>query len=161
MCGTDSRREKDCKWLLKAACENLVETRGYFNAWISLVDEKRNASATAESGLGKDFLPLADLLKTGTMTECGKKALGQAGVVVTKHPHTVCTDCPLSDTYRGRGAMTVRLEHNGKIFGLMSASIPRQFIEDQEELFLFHDVARDLAFASTLIPSSLRCSAIP
>ncbi len=103
--------------------------------------------ATAESGLGKDFLPLAELLKTGTMTQCGKKALSQAGVVVTKHPHTACTDCPLSGKYRGRGAMTVRLEHSGTIFGLLSVSIPRQFLEDQEELFLFHDVAGDLPLA--------------
>jgi PAS domain S-box-containing protein len=140
-------REKDRTRLLKAACENLVQTRGYFNAWIALLDETGQVRATAESGLGKGFLPMADLLKKGVMTGCGNKALSQAGVVVTTHPHTACTDCPLSDTYRGRGAMTVRLEHSGKICGLLSASIPRQFLEDQDELFLFHDVARDLALA--------------
>jgi len=97
--------------------------------------------------LGKDFLPMANLLKGGTLTDCGKKALGQTEVVVTKDPLSTCTDCPLLDQYRGRGAMTIRLEHEGKLYGLLSASIPRAFFADQEELLLLQDVARDIAFA--------------
>jgi PAS domain S-box-containing protein len=140
-------REKGPDRLLKGTCDNLVQTRGYYNAWIALLDEKRNVVTTAESGLGKDFLPMADLLNAGTLTDCGQKALGQAEVVVTKDPRSTCTDCPLSDQYRGRGAMTVRLEYQGKLYGLLSASILRLFLEDQEERFLFQDIASDIAFA--------------
>jgi len=35
-------REKDRGRLLKGTCDNLVQTRGYYNAWIALLDEKRD-----------------------------------------------------------------------------------------------------------------------
>jgi len=140
-------KEKDRGMLLNGACDHLVQARGYHNAWIALCNEKRDVVTTAESGLGTDFLPMAARLKGGTMTACGQKALGQAEVVVTKDPPSACTDCPLSDKYKGRGAMTVRLDHQGKLYGLLSVSIPRLFLEDQEERFLFQDIARDIAFA--------------
>jgi len=140
-------RETDRDRLLNGICQRLIDTRGYFNTWIALMDEKSQVITTAQAGLGDTFKPLADLLKAGTLTSCGTKALTQQGVVVTRDPHTTCTDCPLSNHYKGRGAMTVRLEHQGSIYGLLSASIPRAFLDDQEELSLLHDVATDIAFA--------------
>ena len=140
-------KEKDRDRLLKGACDNLTQTRGYYNAWIALLDEHRDVVTTAESGLGKDFLPMADLLKGGTLTDCGKKALRQSEVVVTKDPLSTCTDCPLSDQYRDREAMTIRLEHEGKIYGIASASTPIDFLSDEEEQSLFQEVAIDIAFA--------------
>jgi len=140
-------KEKDRDRLLKGACDNLTQTRGYYNAWIALLDENRDLVTTAESGLGKDVLPMVDWLKGGTLTDCGQKALRQAGVVVTKDPLSACTDCPLSAQYSGRGAMTIRLEHEGKIYGIVSASIPKDFLSDEEEQSLFQEVAMDIAFA--------------
>ncbi|MBW2005178.1 MAG: hypothetical protein JRI72_11330 [Deltaproteobacteria bacterium] len=102
---------------------------------------------TAESGLGKNFLPMADRLKAGKLTDCGQKALRQSEVVVTKDPLSSCTDCPLSDQYSGRGAMTIRLGYEGKIYGLLSTSIPIDFLSDKEEQSLFQEIAEDIAFA--------------
>jgi DNA-binding response OmpR family regulator len=45
-------REKDRDRLLQGACDNLIETRGYHNAWIALLDESGGSVATAEAGLG-------------------------------------------------------------------------------------------------------------
>jgi len=141
-------KEKDRDRLLKGACDNLTQTRGYHNAWIALLDANRDLVATAESGLGKDFLPMVDWLKAGTLTDCGKKALRHAGVVITQDPPpSSCTDCPLSGQYGGRGAMTVRLEHDGKIYGIASTSTPIDFLSDEEEQSLFQEVAIDIAFA--------------
>jgi len=140
-------KEKDSDRLLKGACDNLTQTRGYYNAWLALFDEKRDVVTTAESGLGKDFLPMVERLRQGELTACGQKALGQAEVVVTQDPPSFCTDCPLSDKYSGRGAMTMRLEHKGKVYGLLSTSIPAHFTADTEEQTLFKEVSRDIAFA--------------
>jgi len=140
-------KEKDRDRLLKGACDNLTQTRGYYNAWIALLDANRDLVTTAESGLGKDFLPMVDWLKAGTLTDCGKKALRHAGVVITQDPPSSCTDCPLSGQYGGRGAMTVRLEHDGKIYGIASTSTPIDFLSDEEEQSLFQEVAIDIAFA--------------
>jgi GAF domain-containing protein len=79
------------------------------------------------------------------VTGCGKEALSQSGVVVTEDP--ACVDCPLSANYGGRGALTVRLEHGAKVYGLLSASIPAHLTADEEEQVLFEEVSTDIAFA--------------
>jgi len=140
-------REKDRDMLLQGACNNLVENRGYFNVWFVIFNKLEGIIATAEAGLGKDFLLMIERLKSGKLTICGQRALKQSNVVVIKDPLSTCIDCPLSADYAGRGAMTVRLGYEEKIYGLLTASIPRYFTEDEEEQSLFKEVANDIAFA--------------
>lgn len=144
-------REKDRDKLLKSICSTLIENRGYYNTWMVLLDDNRKFIEIFESGLGKDYLPMVELLTRNEMTECGQKALKQSDVVVTKDPSSSCTDCPLAYMYSGRGAMTVRLEHGRKIHGVLCASIPIDFIAEKEEQALFKDIARDIAFALNCI----------
>ena len=139
--------EKDRERLIQDVCDNLIETRGYYNAWVVLMDEAGKYVMSAESGLGKDFLSMADRLKRGELTICGKKALSQPDVVVTIDPLSECVGCPLSGEYDGRSAMTVRLEHRGRNYGLLSVSIPRDFVDDKEEHGLLREVVGDIAFA--------------
>ena len=77
-------KEKDCDRLLQRACDNLIETRGYYNSWIALFDESGKLITTAEAGLGKDFSPMIKLMRSGKNTDCGIKALKKSGVVITE-----------------------------------------------------------------------------
>ncbi|MBL7063976.1 MAG: GAF domain-containing protein [Anaerolineae bacterium] len=140
-------RERDRDCLLQSACDNLVETRGYHNAWIALWDEAGGLMTTAEAGLGEPFLPLVEQLKRGELTACGRRALSQPGAVVTEDPLSTCTGCPLAEKCRGMGALTVRLEHEGKVYGVLAVSIPADFIAHEEERSLLREVAGDIAFA--------------
>lgn len=139
--------ERDRDRLLKGACENLIETRGYYNAWIVLLDGSGNFVASAEAGLGKYFAPMVEQMKHGELTNCARRALAHSDVVVTEDPFLTCSDCPLAKMYGGRGAMSVRLERNGKLYGLVSTSIPAEFTTDDEERSLFKEVAGDIALA--------------
>jgi len=139
--------ERDRDHLIQRICDQVIETRGYHNARIVLLDERGRLVTTAESGLGEEFLPIVRKLERGEFTKCMEKALRQPGVVVTKEPHFACTECPLSGKYAGRGAMTVRLAHGEKIYGLVSVSIPAHFSTDEEEQALFGELADDIAFA--------------
>ena len=140
-------KEKDRTKLIKGACENLVETRGFYSTWIVLLDESGKFITTAEAGIGKDFLPLIELMKSGKITACGKSALKQKDIVVTDKPINICKDCPISGKYGERGAMTIRLEYKGKIYGLLSVSVSKVLIKDEEEQSLFKEIASDIAFA--------------
>ena len=139
-------REKDREKLLKGACENLIKTRGYHNTWIALLDEEGKLKTCAEAGLGKDFLPIIELFKRGKLTTCSQKSLKQQEVVITKNPASTCTECPLAQKYSGRAGFAIRLEHSGKVYGLMTVSIPAHLAVDQEEQTLFKEVAEDIAF---------------
>lgn len=139
--------ETNRKRLIKGVCHNLVATRGYFNAWILLLDKSGKYLMTAESGLGTSFLPLANKLKREGPSKCGRQALEQSGAVVVRDPVTTCTDCPLSWGYQGRGGITSRLYFRGEVYGLLCASVPSSLVEEHEESALFEEIARDVAFA--------------
>ncbi|TET48842.1 MAG: histidine kinase, partial [Dehalococcoidia bacterium] len=115
-------KEKDRTLLLKEVCDILTATRGYYNAWIALLDKSGGFKTAFESGLGKDFLPLVEQFKRGELTDCGRRALNQSGVVVTRDPFLACSGCPLAKMYGDRGGLTARLEHGGKVYGLLAAS---------------------------------------
>jgi PAS domain S-box-containing protein len=139
-------REKDRDRLLHGVCESLIETRGYSHAWVALLDRDGEFVAAVEAGLGDAFPPLVEELRRGGMPGCARKALAQSGVVCVGDPYPICAGCPLSARYAG-GAMSVRLEHDGRTYGVLVVSIPADLVEDPEERALFREVAGDIAFA--------------
>jgi PAS domain S-box-containing protein len=140
-------QERDRPKLLEGICNKLTENSGYYNAWIALLDNSGGLIRTAEAGLGHDFYLLRNTLKNGHLISCAKKALSKQGVVVTEDPESACTDCPLSAIHGKRGAMTIRMEYGGRIFGIISVAIPKDLTTDMEEQSLFQEVAEDIAFA--------------
>ena len=66
-------REKDPDHLIQGVCDNLIETRGFFYAWIALLDKNEKLTATAEAGLSAVFLPMIERLKRGELPECAEK----------------------------------------------------------------------------------------
>jgi PAS domain S-box-containing protein/putative nucleotidyltransferase with HDIG domain len=139
--------EKDRNRLLRSVCNSLVATRGYYNAWIALLDESKSLVTYAETGLGKNFTPIAKLLKSGELPPCGLKAINRSGVFVIEDPISECADCPLSARYAGQGCITIRLECDGKVYGLMTVAIPSNFAKSKEEQGLFNEITGDIAFA--------------
>jgi PAS domain S-box-containing protein len=144
-------RTKNRSQLLQGICDALVKYRGYYNAWIVLLDQSNSVVETAETGLGKAFITMQDRLHEGEFTECARRALDSSAVVVVNDPYDACADCPLSNEYSGRSAMTARLEYEGRVFGLLCVSIPRPFTRNNEELELLQDMADDIAFGMSRI----------
>ena len=62
--------EKDRYQLIKGICDSLVGIRGYYNAWIALLDESDKLETYAEAGLRKKFLPMVEYLQRGKLTDC-------------------------------------------------------------------------------------------
>jgi PAS domain S-box-containing protein len=140
-------RGTDRDSLLKGACDTFVETRGYYSAWIALLDGSGKLVTAAEAGLGKSFLQIMERLKRGELMHCGRKVLEKPGVLVIKDVSSECEDCPAVKEDTGRDAMSIRLEHGGKVYGLMAVSIPPGRAAEKEEQNLFEEIAGDIAFA--------------
>jgi two-component system sensor histidine kinase DegS len=139
--------ESNRQRLIKGVCRCLVATRGYYNAWILLLDRSGKCLMTAESGLGNAFHLLAAKIKREGLSRCGRQALAQPSPVVVRDPPSACTDCPLAGRYQGRGGITSRLYYRGTLYGLLCASVPSSLVEEKEECSLFEEIARDVAFA--------------
>lgn len=140
-------REKDRIRLINQVCKTLIETRGYFCAWAVLFDSKGNFFTAVESGLGKKFEPLKKVFERGELIECAREALSKPEVILIRNTLEKCSECPLQGHEPHLRAMTVRLEHLGNLYGILSVSIPREIAHDEEEKALFKEVAGDISFA--------------
>ncbi len=139
-------REDDRDHMIGGGCEHLIETKGYHSAWVALVDEDRRFVTAAEAGLGARFAPVVEMMKRGEFTRCGERVLEQPGVVVTDDVAAECDDCPLADACSRMVCMTTRLESGGRVYGILSVSIPTKVASDADEQSLLSEVADDIAF---------------
>jgi PAS domain S-box-containing protein len=140
-------REKDRSLLIQKVCDSLVESQSFKSAWIVLLDENQQPSIWAGANVSKEFPDLVKLTKQSQMPHCMQKALKQKKVVITEDPHTMCKGCPALGADLDTGSMTIRLEIEGKTYGVFCTTIPKKLINDKEEISLFTEIATDIAFA--------------
>jgi PAS domain S-box-containing protein len=140
-------REKDREKLLQSACNALTKTRGYYSAWIALVDENGGFVTATQSGVGEEFSAMIDKLKSGEVPMCIHKAIGQSGIVVMADLAVECSYCPLAGICADKARFTIRREYGGRIYGFVNVTIPVAMAVDKEEQTLFEEVAGDIAFA--------------
>lgn len=142
------KEEKDRDKLLQSACDVLIENRGYYSAWIALIDETGSINANAEAGIGDEFRSLKEQLKRGELNDCIRIIMENSDFVITGDPKSTCVNCPIANQmYTSGGAMTARLKYGEKTYGIMVVSIPEDFTTDEEEHALFIEVVNEIAFA--------------
>jgi len=139
--------ENDRKTMIENVCKVLTQRSGYFNAWIALLDEKMHIVEIAESRFGNEFQILLELLKRNELTICGEKALSSSEPILIEDPKLECQDCPLASRYAARGAFVQRLQYRERLYGIITASIPREFMTRKEEIEIFKKIAGDVAFS--------------
>ena len=116
--------------------------RPFFKTSIEQLTEKRNTETINE--LREQFKIIAenhnyqDVFFADTNGVIVISLIGQSGRL---HEHAIEAlkeafskrRAVLTELHAGRGAMTVRLEHSGKVFGVMTVSIPAHFVANEEE----------------------------
>ncbi len=140
-------KEYNRETLLKGICKSLIENRGYSHAWIAIWDNSGKFVLGTEAGLDKKFSPLIRKMERNDWPTCVQNALKQSNILIVDNPSDTCRNCPLSTQYLENSSMVIRLEHEGKIYGLLSVSSPLKFAEDEEEQVLFTELTHDIAFA--------------
>jgi len=133
--------------LIQQACESLIETRGYHSAWIALFDDEGLLIQAAEAGIGECFHSYVEQMQRGEMSICSWNALKNVGITMIRDPVISCADSSLAPHYAGFGLLSIRLAHEGEVYGLLNISLPRDLVDDEEEKALFREVAGDISFA--------------
>ena len=136
-------RERDVDRLIKGVCQYFARTRGYRNAWIVLLDESNKPKNSAAYRMRKNLRLMIEGLERGELPKCAEVALTQAKAVVIADPWSVCAGCVL---YDGECAMTVRLEHGGKVYGLLTVAAIKDLIMHPDEQTLIQELGGDIAF---------------
>jgi PAS domain S-box-containing protein len=139
-------RQHDSKMLVQEICAHLVETRGYRNVWIAILAKGGKLATISEAGLRSDGRLYSERIRHGILNDWALAVLKSTGVSLKRGVSAV-TDCPLLDRYEESGIMSARLEHTGRIFGLISVTVPGEMPIDPEEQTLFSELAEDISFA--------------
>ena len=138
--------ERDSAVLIQKICDTLVKNRSYHSAWIALTDRDGQWGTLAQAALGEDFKSITDLFKNGEPVACCKRVMIQPDVVISDAPSTLCGTCPLVSGYHNRGAISAKLECKGKIYGMITLSVPVAMLFDPEENRLAKEISQDIAF---------------
>lgn len=140
--------ETDPLRLIERVCSTLTETVGYHNAWVALIDENsgktKEVSCSTDTGASRELM---EKITAGEYPYCMKTALETSSTVTVDSPGAQCGSCPTSLSYGNGAGMCRRLEHEGHVFGVLSVSVPVEYVFDPEEQGLFEEVAGDIAFA--------------
>jgi PAS domain S-box-containing protein len=139
-------RERNPARLLDGVCRCLTETRGYFNAWIVLLDDGA-VRRFGQSGLGAEAPAVERQLAAGKFPGCVRRALAGGELVLVHDPVSECRECPRASSYAGRCGLAIPIEHGTTRYGVATVSVPTEFADDPEEHELLAEVAGDLGFA--------------
>jgi len=137
--------QNDKQKLLNGICSILVKKRGYYNAWIGLIDKRKNIQMIAKSGFGNHFDEINNRLEKKEFTRCIHKTFESETVFSVTDPVKECSECLLSKNYSGRGAMAVRLTYEDKNYGFMVVSIPQELTLDTAEKSIVKEISDDIA----------------
>jgi len=150
-------KETDRDRLLQSACDYLIETRGYFYAWIGLVESGGGLRTAAKAGTA---LPPARW-KPEEMAAfaCCKKTIATPGVTTVGCADHLCLHCPAEPDCPEMDNLFVRLEYSNRVFGIFRVGIPPGASNPQERA-LFEEVASDFAFALFMIEEKTKKEAM-
>jgi signal transduction histidine kinase/ActR/RegA family two-component response regulator len=140
-------RERDPATMIEQACNLLVQTRGYHSALIVLTNPAGVPQSFAEAGIGEALGPLAEQLRAGWLPPCCEHSRDVAGPHLITNRADTCAPCVLGPPHAVCDAMSIRLLHEGKLYGFMVVSLALGLGSDDEEQGLFAEIAGDLGFA--------------
>lgn len=138
--------QDDRQKLISGICSILVDRRGYYNAWIGLLDEDKQVRMVAQSGFKNHFEKMRHKLMKKEFTRCIRKTIESDEVFSVADPVKECADCLFSKDYSGRGSMAVRLSYEEKNYGFMVLSIPQELSFDKSEKSIVKEISDDIAF---------------
>ncbi|MEA1956963.1 MAG: PAS domain S-box protein [Euryarchaeota archaeon] len=139
--------EKDRDSLLQKACDVLIEARGYDAAWlIGFLSDGETFATVNGSGFREDFSRFREHLLGGERLPCLKNALAQKVPFMLVDKFIQCGDCFFKSAHADKEVAILRVEHAGRLFGLLTISLASDVAADKEEKGLLTEVAGDIAF---------------
>jgi PAS domain S-box-containing protein len=138
-------KERDREKLIQKTCDLLVETRGYQQAWILLLDESGQMVKGVHANYSLESCPLSETLCHKTIPACQALLKNEDFIAVSDILATL-PDCFLSLAHEGQGAFITRLETDKTCYGLAGVVLPGA-LNAHEEQILFREVAEDIAYA--------------
>ncbi|MBD3347764.1 MAG: PAS domain S-box protein, partial [Candidatus Eisenbacteria bacterium] len=150
--------EADRYALLKEACGRLRRARGYESAWMACVGEDGTAEVAIHEGCKGPFGTLSEDMKRGRWPACAEQALSKSGPVLVRDVVAQCAGCPLQEKRYGRGALAIRLETEGGVYGVACVKSTIESLSAEDEQAMLARFAKDMGHALKSIELAKRRS---
>ena len=132
---------------LRKVCGYCASHLGYNQVRIALFDQKGCVRVIYHSGLSGETDSLLPYLHAVQEASCTIRAREPVPEPVVCEPALTCRQCPLYRAQEGEYALTMRIEHGGMTYGIISATLSPVFAEDSDEQALFTELANEIAYA--------------
>lgn len=139
--------EEEIDHKLQNVCKIISSGQGYQNVRIVLFDREDGIRSVYQAGLEERIDELLGFLKAGNRTSCTHRALENTREPVICEPSQTCASCPLYSDHQGQFALTMRLEHAGEIYGIISVTLSPDYANDFDEQMMFIELANEIAYA--------------
>ena len=146
-------RERDPAALIRKGCRLLVDNRGYAAALIMRTDKHEKPVSWAIEGSMSSAELLEDLFKRGELPPCFDLIRHGEGLVLINDKRGFCGMCSVAVGCAGTPSLCVRLTHEAKNYGYLVVALNQDMSADDEERNLFNGLAKDLAYALSVIRS--------
>ncbi|MHC1574871.1 MAG: sensor histidine kinase [Candidatus Methanogasteraceae archaeon] len=145
--------ETDRDSFLHGVCAALVDTHGYDAVWLGFLGDTGKISSASGASSGNDASNFTEQFIRNALGRnhppCIENALANrdGSIITVVDRQTTCGDCLISSVCTGTEAVVIRLEHAGRLFGLLAISLTSAAAADREGKSLLAGVAFDIAFA--------------
>mgnify|MGYP002725558435 CR=1 FL=1 len=138
--------EKNRDNLLQGTCYILDQAGGYNHFWIAFRNESGEIDRIYQSGLDESLDSLTTSVAETGLPFCSQFNDGNKTVKIIRDLTDECNDCPLVTDCGEHSSFVGRLLHNSDDFGVMVASVYKEFVTERE-VELFTEVLEDISFA--------------
>ncbi len=148
-------RERDPDVLIREGCRLIVDNRGYSAALIVLTDMNDRPVTWTGSGTTSFVEPLTEMLERHELPPCcGTPNVSLEGILI-KDRFRVCGQCPVANGCPDSPSLCAPLVYENNIYGYMVVLVDHALVVDEEELSLFTEMAKDIAYALNFLQLGL------
>lgn len=141
-------RGKNKEELVQEICNILITNRIYGNAWIALFNHTNKIEYIASADNSENIIKLKNQIENNWLPNCIEKSIyHKKGHIVIENTLQSCPECPVAGLYDTKGAYSIPLKFNEKVYGCLTLSIKAEYLKDKEELTLLDELAGDIAYA--------------
>jgi PAS domain S-box-containing protein len=133
--------------LLTKTCDTLISTRAYSSAWFMTLDSGGSYLDAASAGIKENFDAFIKQFRAGTIPKCLKYLEENDEKIYALDDCMDCSECLISRLDFTRGIIISKVQYQSRLHGYLAVSLPKDLINDKEELELFQEIADDLGLA--------------
>jgi len=139
--------EGDRGSLIRRVCSSLVDTRGYNNAWIVVLNDQRGVEDYAACGNEEEARELLRMIGQGGLPSCVITSIILQQLVVCDDKTGTCCSCPVGRRCAAGGGISVPILCRGGVCGFLTISTDPITLKDPDEQYLLQETAANLGLA--------------